>query len=259
MTGYFVYALFRPDNGQVFYIGAAVRKNRVYDHFGKVVSGHGKVRRTVNAFNELGYKDIPWVVIKDNLSFREAASLETLFIDTIGRSPNGPLVNVLRIGGIASETTRSKMSASAKVKERDPEVEARRTARMADPDVRAKMRAAKLGKPSAKLGRKFPSEAVRLVQSKLGWITDGSTETRVNKTAPIPHGWRRGRLKTVSTEELQKRATVQQEKREAWLYRNRDAFWITNGTGNRKIRTGTDIPSGWRKGKSNKPQSNLVW
>jgi hypothetical protein len=159
---------------------------------------------------------------------------------------------------LAEPAVRQKMSESAKTKRRDEKAEIHRQLRMADPDVRAKMRAAKLGKPSAKRGRKFPSETVRLAQSKLGWITDDLVETRVNKTDPIPEGWRRGRLKTVSVKELQRRKETQQEKREAWLYRNRDAFWITNGTGNRKIRTGTDIPSGWRKGKSNKPHSNVV-
>jgi hypothetical protein len=173
MSGnHYVYALFRPDNGLIFWIGMSEDRGRIRMHRHRWRSEFGD--------------DIPFVILREGLSATEAADLETALIYAIGRQPDGPLRNVHKGGtgyGRKSHVIH------------DFDAEARRRDRMSDPDVVAKLRAAKLGKPSAKRGRKFPSDAAKAAQQGFGWISDGITARRVKlEGLVIPDGWHRGRI-----------------------------------------------------------------
>lgn len=200
MTEAYVYAMFRPDNGDVFYIGATESKNRLKQH---LAGRRGRKAKLIRAFVDiLGYKDIPFVVIRDGLTISEATKLETIFIDAIGRYPDGPLLNVVRYNGFVDEFRKQSMSESAKLRDRTGEDEAYRRARMGDADVREKM------SESAKARVRTPEfEAKRLAavtspeakakrrekMQNRGWITDGANNQHFNFDNPIPEGWWRGR------------------------------------------------------------------
>lgn len=197
---YKVYALFRPDTGRIFYVGAGHGRmpwRHVRERF-RPENNRRKNEIICELIDVLGFDEVPIVVLRDGLTMQEAADLEVALIYAIGCEPYGPLVNVRAGGELTSAKTRRLMSTRAKERDRSGEWEARRKARMADPDVRERMAVAKRGEPSAKRGRKFPSARTQAVQSQLGWITNGVEETRISKAALIPSGWRRGRLSTSS-------------------------------------------------------------
>lgn len=256
MNRWYVYALFRPDNGDVFYIGASSREKRIREH---LANFSGKKGKMVKAFLQLGYKEIPMVVIRDYLNVEDAAMLETQLIGALGRLPYGPLTNIDLYSTLLTDEVRKKMSASARLVNRNTEAEERRIARMSDSDVRAKMsvgakqrertpefeakRLAAATSPEAKAKR---SEKMK----NRGWITDGITDSYVKLDEPIPAGWRRGRHLTVTDTELERRAAEKTAKRERWLERNRTWRWITDGETSRKVPPEEVIPEGWRLGRT---------
>lgn len=129
---HYVYALFRPDNGRIFYIGMG-QGNRAWDHVPKRYQSQVYKNRVVCYYiDELGYPDIPVVIIRDGLTRDEAALLETLLIRAIGRGSQGPLTNMTDGGdggvndGYAamdkmSLEWRAKQSARTKGKPKSPE------------------------------------------------------------------------------------------------------------------------------------------
>lgn len=68
--------------------------------------------------------------------------------------------------------------------------------------------------------------------SNLIWITDGVHNSRIQRDAEIPEGWRRGR--TVNAAHFKSKAGVRKS--------------ITNGTENRSVTPDTVLPEGWRWG-----------
>lgn len=258
MSGSYVYALFRPDNGKVFYIGATGNKDRLKQH---LASRRGPKAKLIRAFIDvLGYTDIPFVVIRDGLTVREAAELETILIEALGRHPDGPLLNVHLFSGVLDEATRQKMSASAKARDRSGDDEDWRCARMSDPETRAKMSA------SAKARTRTPefeakrlaavvspeAKAKRLQKMKnRGWITNGQTDLHVKLDDPIPEGWWRGRgSQMLSQEEIDRRTEERRVVRETWYERNRSMIWITNGITDKRVMLDNPVPEGWFRGRT---------
>jgi hypothetical protein len=157
----YVYGLFRPDNGQVFYIGMG-RSQRAYEH----QRDRRRKKTAKNALickmvDRLGFSEIPVVFMRTGLKHQEACDLEIALIYALGRTPNGPLLNVVSGGeGLKDPTedfrtrhatlmrkvlsrpeVRQRMKMSALKRDRTGEWEAKRRARMADTDVREKMSA----------------------------------------------------------------------------------------------------------------------
>jgi len=166
---HYVYALFRPDTGTIFWVGMSAG-DRIRSHRWRWRDEFGP--------------DIPFVILRDGLSETEAAELETALIYAIGRHPHGPLRNVHK-GGTGYGTKGHVI--------RDTEAEMARRARMSDPDVVDKLRAAKLGKPGAKKGKHYGgTQRNKDAQQGFMWITDEVVARRV-KRGPIPAGWRQGR------------------------------------------------------------------
>jgi hypothetical protein len=100
---YYVYGLFRPDNGQVFYIGLG-RGDRAWQHAAKRRRGRSyKDNVLCQLIDDRGYPCVPVVVLRNHLTRDEAAALETALIYAIGRHPHGPLTNA-QDGGYAPPT-----------------------------------------------------------------------------------------------------------------------------------------------------------
>lgn len=205
---YFVYALFRPDNGAVFYIGGASREKRLRE---RGTRGRGKM---IRALERAGYTEIPSIVIRAGLTRLAAQELESAFIQAIGCMPDGPLVNKFRIGVIIDEEGRRNMSLAAKARDRSGDDEMRRRARMGDLDVRVRMsdsarkRERTVEFETRRLAAAHSPEARKkrgVSQARRGWITNGIEEVRALKTDPIPNGWRRGRLSGVASEATRER------------------------------------------------------
>jgi hypothetical protein len=119
MKNRYVYGLFRPDNGQIFYIGIG-QGNRAWTHIKnrkrEICYKNNVICKMID---ELGYAEIPVVIFRDNLSREEASNLEEKFISNIGRHPYGPLTNVLKGGDDRFDPppeTRIKMSLAKKGK-----------------------------------------------------------------------------------------------------------------------------------------------
>jgi NUMOD3 motif len=91
---YYVYALFRRDNGLPFYIGAG-RGGRWSKHEGDAKSGRGRNHHKLRIIRQIiASGDLPKIKIAEGLTRIEALCLEEIFISSIGREPNGPLVNM---------------------------------------------------------------------------------------------------------------------------------------------------------------------
>jgi hypothetical protein len=209
---YYVYVLIRSDNGKPFYVGCAIQLGRISTHLSGRDTATGTI---VRSLRDLGYETIP-IIVRDDIEYKEARLIETCLIDAL----NGLIVNKRRyVGGFCEETRR-------------------------------RMSLAKLGKPSARKGKRYgPTERGKIAQGQLGWITNGVEDKRVNKNNPIPDGWYRGRSLIVTQQELDKRIEQKQENRKIWLYRNRNRSWITNGLKSKRLLDTDPIPDGWYLGR----------
>lgn len=88
-NSYYVYALCRPD-GTPFYVGKG-KGSRINDH-GRNRGRHKLVNDEIFAIEAAGGRCLR-VILHDRLSEEDAYSLERKVIRSIGRSPDGPLVN----------------------------------------------------------------------------------------------------------------------------------------------------------------------
>lgn len=146
---HYVYGLFRPDTGLIFYVGMGKRSRlRMTLYYGNepklaICKEHGA----------------ECVVVKDGLTREDAHDLERALILAIGREPHGPLVNRTTGGGSSYE-----MSEAA----------------------RAKMSAAKLGKTSPRKGAVLTAETkARCRESAL---RRGAAQTECAKGHPYTEG-----------------------------------------------------------------------
>jgi hypothetical protein len=250
MSGYYVYGLFRPDTAKVFYIGMGSGR-RAWVHQPLRRKGRSYKDNVICKYiDELGYSEIPVVIFRDDLTHQEACDLEKALIYAIGRYPHGPLTNVVSGGLGVSDPT---------------------------PDTRAKMSAAKKGKPSPKKGIKYAaSEKAKLSQLGKMWITNGIESHRHKVEDPIPEGWRKGRpspsedskLKMAAAKKGKKQSESHKAKVVAFLktrdssflhtpeikakaaLRRKGRIWITNGIECMTILPHeSEIPEGWRRGR----------
>lgn len=145
---YYVYVLFRRDNGQPFYIGYG-KGRRWLDHEQEARCAPGRHRRNNHKINIIlsmlrDGLDVPKIKIAEHLNISDAQNTEKAFIAAIGRYPNGPLVNLTDGGeGVPGlpEGTRQKFSASNRGKIPTPEHRAKISAGIrnalskTDPDI----------------------------------------------------------------------------------------------------------------------------
>lgn len=90
---FYVYALFRPDTGQPFYIGKG-RGDRCHDHTRKPARQKNSHKAAIIRNAHAAGLEVPVVRIATGLSSSEALATEMAFIAAIGRKPAGPLVNL---------------------------------------------------------------------------------------------------------------------------------------------------------------------
>jgi hypothetical protein len=90
---YYVYALFRPDTGTVFYIGMG-KGDRAWQHVGESRRHRSYKDNLIRKLIDVrGYPEIPVVILRGGLTRDEAINLEIIMIAALGRYPNGPLTN----------------------------------------------------------------------------------------------------------------------------------------------------------------------
>jgi hypothetical protein len=136
---FYVYGLFRP-NGIICYIGKG-HGRRCKAHFSRTHNSH------LRAIITMAGGDLPLVIIRSGLTEVTAFEIERAFISAIGRKEHGgPLVNMTD-GGLGGSGRRQ-----------SEEERAMRRAVFQQPEVRARMSAAHIGKPSARKGKKSSEE-----------------------------------------------------------------------------------------------------
>jgi hypothetical protein len=67
------------------------------------------------------------------------------------------------------------------------------------------------------------------------WITNGVERQRIDPSAKLPEGWRKGKENTAA-----KPVRIAMK----------GSVWITDGEDNRRIAAGVAVPDGWKKGRS---------
>jgi len=200
---YYVYALFRPDNGELFYIGAG-SGNRAWAHISQSKYFNAPKDNLIREIISKGYDDLIVKIIKDDLSREEASDLEKSLIYAIGRQPHGPLLN-RQSGGLEKfenhTDTKNQISSTMKVLAKNrigTEWEKNRVEATRSSDARLKRSVNSKGKskPWFKGKPKSQEHLEKLLPTRCGrqWINNGSIENLVYKREAIPNGWNRGRL-----------------------------------------------------------------
>lgn len=143
---FYVYVLFRPWNGEPFYVGKG--KGERWLRFGRPDNKH--FRRIVAKAKRLGL-EIPSVKVRDDLTESEAFATERALIGAIGRGKNGPLVNLTDGGdGVSGRIVTEKEKADKR---------ALYTGRPLSPEHRAAISAAQKGRQYT-LGHKLSPEHI---------------------------------------------------------------------------------------------------
>lgn len=155
---YYVYALYRADAVEPFYIGKG-KGDRINHHeraarAGRRYPGTAPIIRQIWA----GGGAIRCVKIVEHLAEVDAYEIETDLIRLVGRQPNGPLINLANGGawGLTAEAI-ERRTASRRGKKRSPEIGAKISASKMGHTVSAETRA-KIS--SALVGRKASPETI---------------------------------------------------------------------------------------------------
>jgi hypothetical protein len=264
---HYVYALFRPDTCEIFYIGMG-KGLRFADHVRKRKRGRSYKDNVIcKLIDDLGYPDIPVVIVRDGMTRKNACDLEMALILSIGRHPHGPLLNKTAggDGGLdpcpevrakiaaafkgktLSVAHKAKMSAALKGKINSAETRTKISAalkgRTLSGETRAKIGAAQKGRT---LGRTHSDES----RAKIGAALKGRTlsgETRAKMSAA-----HKGR--TFSEEHRAKIGAAHKgkvylaETRAKIGATNKGRIYINNGSKTRVI-SGPEIPDGWVRGR----------
>ena len=129
--------------------------------------------------------------------------------------------------------------------------------RMCDPTIQERI--------SAKISENHKQGKYKRVQeviSQKRWVTDGVTSLYINKSDPIPSGFRPGRV-IVWSEEAKLRAaergrnlTTEERAKRACA---KGKIWINNGETNRYLAKGEPIPDGFVKGKINRKHNPPIY
>lgn len=91
-TDRIVYILFRPDNGEPFYVGKGA-PNRPWGHLKRPDKCNTFKQAVIDKCVAMGL-EIPVVVLHEGLTNEKACEIEIALIAAIGRWPNGPLTNL---------------------------------------------------------------------------------------------------------------------------------------------------------------------
>ncbi len=108
---YYVYLYFRL-NGLPMWVGKGCKYRWDWCYHIRYKNSH--INNAILQITRSG-KEIPRIKLFENLSEKEAFAMETLFIKSIGRSPNGPLLNLTDggegvSGRISSDETKIKIT-----------------------------------------------------------------------------------------------------------------------------------------------------
>jgi group I intron endonuclease len=162
---FYVYIIFRP-SGAPCYVGKGCGK-RWREHFKPSYLKRHHNERLARIIKNAG-GSLPVVIIRSGLTNQQAIDLEKAFIAAIGRSPNGPLVNMTdggdgQVGLIFSQATRQKMREAALGRINGPETRARISAsnkgKTITEEQKKKMSFAHMGMPGTMTGRKHSDES----------------------------------------------------------------------------------------------------
>lgn len=243
---HYVYALFRPDTCEIFYIGMGQGK-RFNDHVKNRKRGRSyKDNLICKIIDDLGYPDIPVFFLGDGMTREEACDLEIALIYAIGRHPHGPLVNKTKGGDGLVEPClelRNRMGLSQRGRKHSNE-------------TKAKIAAASKGRKQTKesiektrqynLGRKRSEEVKEKIRLKaIG--RKASDEVRAKMSAN-----RKGRKQ--SQDIIAKRVSKIIGRKYTDEHKNKigasrkGKVWITDGKIN-KVVNPSNIPDGWVRGK----------
>lgn len=158
---FYVYALFRED-GSPFYVGKG-HGNRCDHHVRDSRRGRSHKDRIIQGVAARG-SEIPIVKIADGLAESVALQYEIALIAAIGRTPDGPLVNLTDGGeGVAGLVHTAEHRAKNSAAQRG---------RKMSPESVAKTRAAKLGKPLS------PQHREKISRSRTGQKPSSDTRSR---------------------------------------------------------------------------------
>jgi hypothetical protein len=256
MSSYYVYGLIRPDRGQIFYVGMGMGK-RAWDHqrFRKRGKSY-KDNVICNMIDDLGFPEIPVVMLQTGLTRKQAFGIERDWISKLGRHPEGPLTNI-HPGGQGwvelSDDAKARISKAASIN--------------------------KKGKSLGFKGRKDPRspDGIASFKEKMAgrqWFTDGLAQGKF-KLGEQPAGWTPGRLAFSPEHKAKMRATkrgkplTEDHKRKIgdthrgqkrahfdsswWSSTEGQAhahkIWITDGLEETRILPSDPIPTGWMRGR----------
>ena len=108
-TDYYVYALFRYDTGDVFYIGKGRGRRYRLSSYVNLSKRNLSWKEKILAQAKRAGQETPVVLIRTGLTNAEACVVEQALIVATGRYPNGPLVNLTDGGeGNANHSARTK-------------------------------------------------------------------------------------------------------------------------------------------------------
>jgi len=216
--------------------------------------------------DDLGYLDIPVVIIRKGMMRSDACDLERALIFAIGRHPHGPLTNVTKGGeGLADPTpeirnrmsskamgrsfsieTRRLMSEKAKARDRTGEWEQRRLAVINTPEANAKRSAKMKGRPSPNKGKKASKELrAKLSAAHKGLKVSEETRTKMSAASKGRRHTEETRAKLSAAHEGRSKTPEAIAKMSAT---KKGKIWITNGVISWVVNPST-IPDGWRRGR----------
>jgi hypothetical protein len=243
---HYVYALFRPDTCEIFYIGMG-KGLRFADHVRKRKRRRSHKDNVIcKMIDDLGHPDIPVVIVRDGMTRVEACDLEIALIYAIGRHPHGPLLN-LTAGGDGGldfcPEVRAKIGAAFKGKTLSVAHKAKMSAalkgKINSAETRAKISA-------ANKGRTHSDEA----RAKVGAARKGRThsdEVKAKMSAA-----RKGRTHSDEAKAkigaAHKGKVYSAETRAKMSAANKGMIWINDGSKTRMIH-GPEIPNGWMRGR----------
>jgi hypothetical protein len=188
-----VYGLYRPD-GRICYVGKG-RAHRPMQHF-KCPSKHRNKHLGRIIIAAGGTLRIEWLV--SGLSERAALAEEIRLIAEIGRSPNGPLVNLTDGGDgvsglVHSVETRARLSALVAGTKQTPERIEKRTAKLRGRKMPPRTPEWCAAHSAALRGKKLTAEhRAKLTAVRLGRTVSEATKEKIGKA-------HRGRTPTTET------------------------------------------------------------
>ena len=202
--------------------------------------------------------EVPLIIVRNNLTEKEALEIEIALIAAIGRRKNnaGPLTNISSGGDGMTSQEAKELAASFTPMERWLVNDAISKSHMKhspqERSERGRRRQQNLGekgrKELARKGtvtkmirytaeqRRFAALKASLAVSKVDWINNGSTCRRLGPDDILPDGWTYGRLIPIASVMAAKRAT-------------KNSRWATDGHVSQRLKSDETLPPGWVYGR----------